>query len=272
VDTKIPAQTSASRLGRAGACSPWVSQPGRITRARDMAITEGRRTTPCERTAPRACATCGSEWGVLTADSHVHSEWSWDTGGPDSDARGTMVDTCERAVRIGLPALFFTEHLDLDDTWRAGAEEFPASNRRYITKDGYWVPPPLDVDGYFDAIERCRRRFPKLTILTGVEFGQPHLFEARARSLVDLDRFDRINGSLHTRCPSGRIVPSRSRSTDPGRPARWSGPTWLRSPPWCADQTRSRSSPISITRSERGPRRKRAPSTLDRSKKAFGRR
>jgi len=135
---------------------------------------------------------------VLTADSRVHSEWSWDTGGPSSPARGTMVRTCERAVRIGLPALIFTEHFDFDDAWRAGADEFPATNRQYINADGYLVPPQLDVPGYFDAIGQCRRQFPQLTILTGVEFGQPHLFEARARQLVDLARFDRINGSLHT--------------------------------------------------------------------------
>lgn len=135
---------------------------------------------------------------MLTADSHVHSEWSWDTGGPGSDARGTMVATCERAVRIGLPALIFTEHFDFDDTWRAGAEEFPVSNREHINADGYLIPPLLDVEGYFDAIAQCRSQFPQLRILTGVEFGQPHLFEARARELVDLGRFDRINGSLHT--------------------------------------------------------------------------
>jgi len=109
-----------------------------------------------------------------------------------------MVRTCERAVRIGLPALIFTEHFDFDDAWRAGADEFPATNRQYINADGYLVPPQLDVPGYFDAIGQCRRQFPQLTILTGVEFGQPHLFEARARQLVDLARFDRINGSLHT--------------------------------------------------------------------------
>ena len=40
---------------------------------------------------------------TLPADSHVHSEFSWDTGGPDSPARGTMEATCARAVRIGLP-------------------------------------------------------------------------------------------------------------------------------------------------------------------------
>lgn len=41
----------------------------------------------------------------LPADSHVHSEWSWDTGGPRSHAAGRMRATCARAVRIGLPAM-----------------------------------------------------------------------------------------------------------------------------------------------------------------------
>lgn len=109
-----------------------------------------------------------------------------------------MVATCERAVRIGLPALIFTEHFDFDDRWLADKQDFPPSDHAFINDAGYLNPPPLEVDGYFEAVERCRRRFPELTILTGVEFGQPHLFEARARALVDLDRFDRINGSLHT--------------------------------------------------------------------------
>lgn len=135
---------------------------------------------------------------MLTADSHVHSEWSWDTGGPDSDAQGTMERTCERAVRIGLPALIFTEHLDFDDRWSADIQDFPPAAHPYINSAGYLTAPPLDVDGYFGAIEQCRHQFPELTILSGVEFGQPHLFEDAARALVDLDRFDRINGSLHT--------------------------------------------------------------------------
>lgn len=135
---------------------------------------------------------------MLTADSHVHSEWSWDTGGPDSNARGTMEQTCARAVRIGLPALIFTEHFDFEDRWLADKQDFPPSDHPYIDSAGYLTAPLLDVDGYFEAIGRCRRQFPELTILTGVEFGQPHLFEEAARVLVDLDRFDRINGSLHT--------------------------------------------------------------------------
>ena len=35
-----------------------------------------------------------------------------------------MERTCARAVRIGLPALVFTEHLDLTG-WQASPEDFP---------------------------------------------------------------------------------------------------------------------------------------------------
>jgi len=62
--------------------------------------------------------------------------------------------------------------------WRAAPEDFPVSNRRHITHDGYLVAPMLDVEGYFEAIDRCRYRFPQLRILPGVEFGQPALVRA----------------------------------------------------------------------------------------------
>lgn len=134
----------------------------------------------------------------LPADGHVHSEWSWDTGGPRSGAVGTMRQTCRRAMEIGLPAVVFTEHFDFEDSWIAEPGDFPDADPSLLGADGYFRAPPLDVDGYFEAIEECRRLFPQLRILTGVEFGQPHLREAQARALVDLDRFDRIIGSLHT--------------------------------------------------------------------------
>jgi histidinol-phosphatase (PHP family) len=101
-------------------------------------------------------------------------------------------------MRIGLPAVVFTEHFDFETAWRATRAEFPEATWRFIDAEGYLTPPPLDVDGYFDAIEHCRHEFPDLRIRTGVEWGQPHLTEAKARALVDLERFDRINGSLHT--------------------------------------------------------------------------
>ncbi|WP_431247603.1 PHP domain-containing protein [Leifsonia xyli] len=147
---------------------------------------------------------------TLPADSHVHSEWSWDTGGPHSAAAGRMRATCAQAMRIGLPALFFTEHVDVPGSWRAQPEDLLPHQRHYVQPDGRMDFDPLDVDGYFESIERVRHEFPELGIYTGIEFGQPHLFEAEARALVDLNRFDRVNGSLHTLdMGGGRAEPSR---------------------------------------------------------------
>ena len=134
----------------------------------------------------------------LPADAHVHSEWSWDTGGPASTAAGTMEATCRRAVHVGLPALVFTEHLDLDDAWHAAPEDLMAHQRCLLDASGHVAVPLLDVEGYLSSIERCRAIFPDLRILTGIEFGQPHLWDRQARSLIDLGALDRVNGSLHT--------------------------------------------------------------------------
>jgi histidinol-phosphatase (PHP family) len=54
------------------------------------------------------------------------------------------------------------------------------------------------VAGYLECVERCRRQSLELRILSGVEFGQPHIDIDKARQLVDLSALDRVNGSLHT--------------------------------------------------------------------------
>lgn len=145
---------------------------------------------------------------VLAADSHVHSEFSWDTGGPDSTACGSMEATCARAVRIGLPALFFTEHLDLEDIWFSAPGDLGDRASYRVDADGRVHLPPFNVDGYFASIERCRAAFPQLWIGTGLEVGQPHLWLARARHQLELDRFDRVLGSLHTlEVDGGRSAP-----------------------------------------------------------------
>ncbi|GAA1487161.1 PHP domain-containing protein [Brachybacterium fresconis] len=134
----------------------------------------------------------------LPADSHVHSEFSWDTGGPDSAARGTMEASCHRAARIGLPGLFFTEHLDLEDAWFSDPEDFDEHEAHLLGEDGIVTVPRFEADGYLASIQRCRAAVPALWIGTGLEVGQPHLrLEAAGRQL-DLDHFDRILGSLHT--------------------------------------------------------------------------
>lgn len=129
----------------------------------------------------------------MPSDSHVHSEWSWDTGGPRSAAAGTMARTCARAVEIGLPALAVTDHLDVEG-WLVGAEDarrFPA-----LVHDGRLRPPPLEIDGYLAAVDRCRAAYPQLRVLTGVELGEPHLVGDVAGT-VDLRTLDRVVGSLH---------------------------------------------------------------------------
>ncbi len=142
---------------------------------------------------------------VLPADSHVHSEWSWDTGGPTSPtAVGTMERTCARAVRIGLPVVIFTEHLDMTG-WTIDAVDVEEHQIPLISPDGVLEPPPLDVDGYLNCIERCRHRFPDLRILTGVEFGQPHRDGKTAAKLLDVSELDRVNGSLHTLHADGKF-------------------------------------------------------------------
>lgn len=131
--------------------------------------------------------------GALPADSHVHSEWSWDA--PD----GSMDRTCARAVELGLPAVAFTEHFDLT-RWlirpevRAGMTQVA----HLVGDDDRFDPPPLDVDGYFTELAACRERYPDLRISSGVELGEPHWFPDQVDELLAGGGFDRVLGSLHS--------------------------------------------------------------------------
>lgn len=133
---------------------------------------------------------------MLPCDSHVHSEWSWDTGGPTSAALGRMEQCCVRADRLGLPALAFTEHLDFT-AWTVDPEDFLEDARRLVGSDNVIRPPVLDVAGYQDRVDRLRRQFPGLRILTGAELGQPHLEVAAVTKFLDQAALDRVIGSLH---------------------------------------------------------------------------
>jgi histidinol-phosphatase (PHP family) len=108
-----------------------------------------------------------------------------------------MEAMCRRALKIGLPALAFTEHLDLTG-WVIEEDDLLDHLRPLVADDDLLTPDPLDVGGYLGSIERCRRQFPGLRILSGVEFGQPHIDGAKAQQLLDLSALDRVNGSLHT--------------------------------------------------------------------------
>lgn len=68
--------------------------------------------------------------------------------------------------------------------------------QKYVDATGHVRLPPF-ADGYLAAIDRCRHQYPELRILTGVEFGQPHLWDAKAAALLSSGAIDRVNGSLH---------------------------------------------------------------------------
>ena len=114
---------------------------------------------------------------------------------------------CRRALKIGLPALAFTEHLDLTG-WVIDPEDLLDHLRPVVGNNGLLIPEPLDVAGYLESVGRCRRQFPELRILSGVEFGQPHIDADKAAQLVELSALDRVNGRC-IRCRS-RTNPARS--------------------------------------------------------------
>lgn len=128
-------------------------------------------------------------------DSHVHSEWSWDA------PYTSMVSACERAIALGLPSIAFTEHADF--TVRSIGHVDPSEWQRPLVTDGMLTPPPFDVEGYAECLNRCRERFPGIRILSGVELGEPHLHERRVVETLRRAEFDHVLVSMHTLSSAG---------------------------------------------------------------------
>jgi histidinol-phosphatase (PHP family) len=135
---------------------------------------------------------------VLPADNHVHTEWSWDA------VAGSMERSCVEAVRLGLPSIAFTEHVDAT-RWTLAPEVRDLMPAGHIGPDERFAPPPFDVEGYLAAVARCRDRFPDLRILSGVELGEPHWFGETSAALLASGDFDRVLGSLHSLAIDGEL-------------------------------------------------------------------
>jgi len=129
---------------------------------------------------------------VLPADQHVHTQWS-----PDAP-QGSMRAACVRAVEIGLPAVTFTDHADLTTLVVSDeAAEYIRMVGGQVT-DGTYRPPPLDVAGYLECVQQCRREFAgRLQVAAGVELGDPHLHPAAAAAVAG-SGFALIVGSVHS--------------------------------------------------------------------------
>jgi histidinol-phosphatase (PHP family) len=127
---------------------------------------------------------------MLPLDGHVHSEWSWDA------IAGDMEATCARAVELGLPAVAFTEHVD-HTRWLVTEGDLDA-RARGERGSGTFTAGPLDVDGYLEAVARCRDRFPDVQVLSGVELGEPHWHADAVGRVLGAGDFERVLGSLHS--------------------------------------------------------------------------
>ncbi|GAA2379110.1 PHP domain-containing protein [Dactylosporangium salmoneum] len=127
----------------------------------------------------------------LPADLHTHTQFSWDTTAGDMDG------SCARAVELGLPAIAFTEHTDFI-TWTVAPGSLEPRMARHLVDPESLAPPPLDVAGYLESVDRCRSRYPSLKIITGVELGEPHWFAGPTAALLAAAPFERVIGSLHS--------------------------------------------------------------------------
>ncbi|OKJ70510.1 histidinol-phosphatase HisJ family protein [Streptomyces sp. CB02460] len=133
---------------------------------------------------------------VLPTDNHVHTEWSWDA------STAAMDKACEEAIRLGLPAISFTDHADFT-AWAFPGDAEDSSVVRVI--DTHAHTGLFDLDGYWEALERCRDRYPDLKILAGMELGEPHLFATEIDGLLKRRHFDRLLGSLHSLSVDGTL-------------------------------------------------------------------
>ena len=96
----------------------------------------------------------------------------------------SVEELCGRAMSLGLSIICITDHLDLD----------PADS-------GFGF---YDYDGVSTAIEEAREKYQgRLTILKGVEFGEPHLHRQELDRALARD-YDMVMASVH--CVEGVFV------------------------------------------------------------------
>jgi histidinol-phosphatase (PHP family) len=106
----------------------------------------------------------------LNIDLHLHSNHS-------CDAHASVAAMCLSAINKGFQLICFTEHFDLDP--RDPGYNF--YNHAKYSKD----------------LAQARETFAgRLTILQGIEFGEPHLYPKEFERMLQQD-FDFVLGSVH---------------------------------------------------------------------------
>lgn len=111
------------------------------------------------------------------SDMHVHSTFS-------SDGKSSMNEHCEIAIQKNLKSICFTEHVDLNDKEINLGKTIDKSSQLF------------NIDEYFNEIDNMRKKYPKLKILSGIEFSEPHIFYDEFIKYSNYS-FDCIIGSIH---------------------------------------------------------------------------
>lgn len=113
----------------------------------------------------------------LFADMHVHSRFS-------IDGTSTMEEYCLVAERTGSTIICFTEHVDFNSR----------EKNLSVIKDNR--TQNFVVDDYFCEINRLREKYSSLTLLSGIEFSEPHLFPHEFAKYCSYP-FDCITAGIH---------------------------------------------------------------------------
>lgn len=104
----------------------------------------------------------------------MHSEIS-------PDAHFPMEEMCRAAMEKGLQEVAFTDHYE----FYAHGVKRKWFHEEYLKQ-------------YFETVERCRKQFEgKLTVKSGMEFGQLHLEPEKTTEIVENWPFDFVLGSVH---------------------------------------------------------------------------
>ena len=113
----------------------------------------------------------------LFADMHVHSRFS-------IDGMSTMEEYCLVAERTDSRIICFTEHVDFNSM----------EKNLSVIKDNR--TQNFVVDDYFCEINRLRKKYSSLTLLSGIEFSEPHLFPHEFAKYCAYP-FDCITAGIH---------------------------------------------------------------------------
>jgi len=115
---------------------------------------------------------------------HTHTEFSF-------DGRCTVDELCASAAEKGVSVLAITEHFDIDS--RGGGDYYLRHEAQRL-----------------ESMERAAKKYDgRLTLLYGVEMGQPHIRPEITREFLSERDFDVVLGSVHDVRPEIDVYSTR---------------------------------------------------------------